>query len=529
MMNKKLFTVSGIAIFAFLELTSCRSTDADEALKIGGIASVNIDLVGTDYSDTENSNPIASVKSDIFATGNEVQRYQEILTPSSYIEAELSPLFSRTSNLQASLGNNAIAAAGKNLGANIKYRIIAYRQSDGTYKDYKDYTISQKGTGLVLDRGVAYYLVVYSWGTNNLPSITSGELTNINKATITYNNTGRDFMYQKVSYVASNEKGSVKVTLRHKMTEITVSLNSVGGGSITSVGNAVIGPHYAAGTISLSTGNISRSGSSGNVGLSFPSGAAASKTSTAVILNADTGSSSSGIFSANVTLDGTTKTISLSNAFKVNPERQQKLTVNVKRCGAVINGIFRNFACQNLGATAGLDPFNAVAGNHGAKYQWGKKAAALIQADDQNALYYNGLQWNTSLAPDNSWNGGSEANPIKTVNDPCPSGYRVPTGAELSALYFSNINNIKLIGTWSNGATNYGSGTMIGDKLFLPSAGYRLDLNGSLQNRGNNGSYWSSTPYNGSYAYNLGLNGSRILPDSWFNRAGAFSVRCIAQ
>ena len=512
----------------FLGLTSCRSTDTDEALKAGGLASVNVNLLGADYSDAESNARQASVKSNISTANNEIQRYTEMLTPSSFIESELAPV-SLASNAQASIGNNAIAAvSGSALGTNVKFRIIAYQQANGAYKDHKDYTIGQQGPSLLLDRSVTYYLVIYSWGTNSLPAITSSELNNINNAAIAYNNTNKDFLYQKVTYTTTNEKGNVSTTLRHKMSEITVTLNSVGG-SMSSVSNAVLGPHYASGNISLSNGAIARTGSSSNINLSFPAGTSTSKTSSAVVLNADTGNSNSGVFSANITMDGTTKTLNLGNTFKINPEKQQKLTINIRKCGAVINGLFRDFACQNLGATPGINPFSAVAGNHGAKYQWGRLNPALIQVDDQNPIYNNGVQWSTSIAPDNGWNAGVESKPVKSATDPCPSGYRVPTGAELSALYFSNKSNIKLIGTWSNNVTNYTSGAMIGDKLFLPAAGYRLDLNGSLRNRGDNGSYWSSTPYSGSYAYNLGINGTNILPDSWFNRAAAFSVRCISQ
>jgi uncharacterized protein (TIGR02145 family) len=66
----------------------------------------------------------------------------------------------------------------------------------------------------------------------------------------------------------------------------------------------------------------------------------------------------------------------------------------------------------------------------------------------------------------------------------------------------------------------------IGDYLFLPAAGERIDSNGSLYFRGSNGYYWSST--NGGNAFgrcmdfssgNQGVN----LP----SRENGMSVRCI--
>ncbi|HFK5537933.1 TPA: hypothetical protein ACGZ96_003090 [Elizabethkingia anophelis] len=46
------------------------------------------------------------------------------------------------------------------------------------------------------------------------------------------------------------------------------------------------------------------------------------------------------------------------------------------KCGAYLGdntnpANYKEFMCQNLGSTLGIDPFSPEAGNHGAKYQWG--------------------------------------------------------------------------------------------------------------------------------------------------------------
>ena len=63
---------------------------------------------------------------------------------------------------------------------------------------------------------------------------------------------------------------------------------------------------------------------------------------------------------------------------------------------------------------------------------------------------------------------------------------------------------------------------------FLPAAGNRNNSNGQLNNRGNNGYYWSSTYNSTTNGYNLNFNsGSTNINNN--NRSNGFSVRCVAE
>jgi hypothetical protein len=107
---------------------------------------------------------------------------------------------------------------------------------------------------------------------------------------------------------------------------------------------------------------------------------------------------------------------------------------------------------------------------------------------------------------DNLWTG------IAAENNPCPSGFRIPTNAELNQERAS----------W----TAQSSGGAMNSPLKLPLAGLRGSFGGStLVSVGINGYYWSST-VSSTKARNLYFGSSSARMDS-NNRASGFSVRCI--
>jgi uncharacterized protein (TIGR02145 family) len=97
------------------------------------------------------------------------------------------------------------------------------------------------------------------------------------------------------------------------------------------------------------------------------------------------------------------------------------------------------------------------------------------------------------------------------VNNPCPSGFRIPTETE--------FNNERLAFTSNNAAGAYAS------LLKLPVAGYRLFSNGTLSDVGSSGNYWSST-VSGTRARRLYFSSSNAAMGNNL-RANGFSVRCI--
>lgn len=174
---------------------------------------------------------------------------------------------------------------------------------------------------------------------------------------------------------------------------------------------------------------------------------------------------------------------------------------------------------RNLGATQ-VATSSTDAASYGDLYQWGRAAdghesrtsgttATLATSDTpgHGDFITNGsspYDWRNPQN-DNLWQG------VSGINNPCPSGYRLPTEAEWEAERTSWSSN--------NSAGAFAS------PLKLPVAGSRLLSNGSLNSVGSFGFYWSSTVF-GTGAGFLRFFSSNALVGSNL-RASGFSVRCL--
>ena len=533
--NTKHISFSIAILSNLFYISSCRSAEHDNIVAGGGIAAVKINLLGSDYASGKSSNQ-ANLKETGLPVKDNVQRQSKMITPSLFFEAELAPSNNDANKSGRASTEPTALIAGDQIGAGMKFRIIAYRQDDNSYQAYQDYTVGEQAQPLMLDSGKAYTIIAYSYGsTSALPEISTGEMTNLSQAKINYDDNNKDLMYHKTEGFipdGNNPNNKVDIKLRHKLNQLTTVINSYIG-DISEISWAYLKPHHPQGVLSLSNGTMSRTYESDerlNFSDSFPT---TTVTADPVLINANTNGSLTGLFSASLTVNHVGKTIDLPNSFKITPEYKSTLTINLKKCGAYLgpnNTQWKEFMCQNLGATEGINPFSPEAGNHGAKYQWGAQTLEsgryISQADDQsNSGSISG--WNSTPKPDGSWSDTD-----KTGNDPCDKGYRVPTSAQWEAVM--NNNNVERIGSWTNVGDTYSSVLYLKNvsnvtTLMLPVSGYRSSLNGLIIFRGVKAIYWSSSEYQSDKAFNITVERLISAGNDISDRGFAFPIRCIAE
>jgi len=198
--------------------------------------------------------------------------------------------------------------------------------------------------------------------------------------------------------------------------------------------------------------------------------------------------------------------------------------------GTVVGEDGKCWLDRNLGATRVAIAYNDTS-SYGYLYQWGRggdghqirTSGTTSVLSTSNSPGHNNFikspntpyDWRT---PQNNslWQG------VSGINNPCPSGFRIPTNTEWQTLATA-------IGGFTT-ATCGGSSTCrdvaFGSTLKLPSGGYRDSSSAGLNILGSYGCYWSSS-VNGIYAYYLDFNSAAVSPAGANSRALGFSARCI--
>jgi uncharacterized protein (TIGR02145 family) len=210
--------------------------------------------------------------------------------------------------------------------------------------------------------------------------------------------------------------------------------------------------------------------------------------------------------------------VTLSALFKVSGTwYKESLEINIQDCTcgcpAKISATdWLTFQCHNLGGEDIYAGTTVGREHHGDWYRFGAKNPSMYNtaAHDANNTW-----------DDESYESGSAD--WSATNNPCPSGYRLPTRDEWANVLFNNTQLAQ--GTWTSGS--FGAVRKFGDYLYLPAAGGRDYSSGALGNRGTYGYYWSSSA-NGAYGRYVNVDSSGALTH-YANRDDGFSCRCVSE
>ncbi|MDR3328250.1 MAG: fibrobacter succinogenes major paralogous domain-containing protein [Prevotellaceae bacterium] len=180
----------------------------------------------------------------------------------------------------------------------------------------------------------------------------------------------------------------------------------------------------------------------------------------------------------------------------------------------------------------------------------------IIDNDHKGKFVYGANYWYQNRAEgDYFWADNGYA---KTANDPCPTGWHVPTQYEWGAIIsgIANSNTGALVGgvyttqynTWrfspASNATapagyNYHAGGVVvtaqdkSKSAFLLAVGRRYSADGTLGYTGEQGFYWSSTGFPGdSNTYRFVFDNVQLISPGYSNasnKSHGYPVRCVSE
>jgi uncharacterized protein (TIGR02145 family) len=182
------------------------------------------------------------------------------------------------------------------------------------------------------------------------------------------------------------------------------------------------------------------------------------------------------------------------------------ISTGLEEKGVVINGI--KWATRNVDEPGAFANKSTDAGMF---YQWNSKVGwsttdPMVNSDGTTI-------WTTNDTEEDTW---------EKTNDPCPKGWRVPTTDELVSLLTADNEWMlkddvcgRIFGTGDN-------------KMFLPAPGLRSHTDGTLNDVGSDGVYWSNMASSCENASSLLFNSEHLYVTGRTISSG-FSVRCVSE
>jgi len=437
------------------------------------------------------------------------------------------------------LSNNA------NVPNEIVCKILAYKKNGNTYTFHKqeDFILGTSNPQMELDSDQNYTLLIVSTGTGVVPRVIGENDFESVRFVVNQSDTNTKILYQRIDDFTPNgniDNNFVEIKLKNKTTRVRIILDAsdiMGGGGtgsgryITEIKDAEISynrPKNVELRLHDSYQMLSSETQQKYVKLnSFGANSmvVASNFVNNIIANKNTEPVFSVVFKTDSPKEKNIRIV--LKGFE--QETEQTFRIKLRGCGAYLGPNktnWKTFMCHNLGADYSRDPFLPSDKIHGDKYQWGMKYPIVKQNED---VYESPRKtgWNRNVAY-NTWNRGLE--------DPCPSGWRLPTSGEWESV-LNNNKEIKLGNWYAKTLKVDDAGVGVGINMMLPAAGKRFEYGNTINSsyidywHATMASVWTSTE-SGDRAFSVVVFKNKEQREQYeitrdYKKLDALPVRCI--
>ena len=118
-----------------------------------------------------------------------------------------------------------------------------------------------------------------------------------------------------------------------------------------------------------------------------------------------------------------------------------------------------------------------------------------------------GYSYNNLWSADNTTTGYNDNSVVKTVYDPSPVGFKMPASNAFTGFTANGTKKDDGADNWQTYQNNFGHNFWTSSSktatIYFPASGVRYDSDGSLNEVGNYGHYWSAVPYSTGFACKL--------------------------
>ena len=165
--------------------------------------------------------------------------------------------------------------------------------------------------------------------------------------------------------------------------------------------------------------------------------------------------------------------------------------------------------------------------------KWGK----IMQNDGLIVFNYFYNLWSMNNNHRGDKDAANDIEVVKTIYDPCPVGFNVPTNGAFSGFTTNgkcqgpmNVDGTNVKATYDlNSGHLFWTNSNKTETIYFPATGYRSLRDSKIDAANVQGDYWSADPYDWTAACVLGFSSNEVYPLFFNTRTYGFAVRPVAE